>query len=244
MNDYSRMIEDMSSIGVNLSSHQIEQFDKYFNLLVEWNKVMNLTGITEFDEVCKLHFVDSLMAAHYYDFNKEASLIDVGTGAGFPGIPLRIVFPDLQVTLLDSLNKRVKFLDTVIDELGLNNEGSRIITVHGRAEDYANSKSGSLREQFDIGVARAVANMSTLSEYILPYVRVGGDFIAYKSNKAAEEMKDAGNAIKKLGGKLVMQKDTILPSSDIGRSIIFIKKEKSCPKIYPRKAGLPSKQPL
>ena len=245
MNDYSKMISDLKSINIELSDYQIEQFDKYYNLLVKWNEVMNLTAITEFNDVCQLHFVDSLMAVPYFDFNKkELSLIDVGTGAGFPGIPLKIAFPHLKVTLLDSLNKRLNFLNEVINELGLNEDGGSIETVHGRAEDYSNSKNGVLREKFDIGTARAVANMSTLSEYILPYVKVGGHFVAYKSNKINEEIELSKKAIKTLGGTISSVNNTFLPGSDIERSIVIINKSKTTPKLYPRKAGLPSKQPL
>lgn len=245
MNDYSKMICDLRSIGIELSDHQLEQFDKYFNLLVKWNEVMNLTAITEFNDVCQLHFVDSIMAAPYFDFSKEGlTLIDVGTGAGFPGIPLKIVFPSLKVTLLDSLNKRLNFLNEVIAELGLNEDGGSIETVHGRAEDFSKAKGGVLREKFDVGTARAVANMSTLSEYILPYVKVGGFFVAYKSNKINEEIDLSKSAIKTLGGTISSVNNTVLPGSDIERSIVIINKSKSTPKLYPRKAGLPSKQPL
>lgn len=178
-NKYSQMLKDLKSFNVELSDKQLEQFDKYYELLIKWNEVMNLTAITDFDDVCKLHFVDSISAVQYFDFSdKEYSLIDIGTGAGFPGIPLKIVFPNLHITLFDSLNKRLKFLDEVIDTLGLNESGS-IVTLHGRAEDYSSSKSkDSLRESFDLVVSRAVANMSTLCEYCLPYVKVGGNFIA------------------------------------------------------------------
>ena len=245
MNDYSKMINDLKSINIELTDHQIEQFDKYFNLLVKWNEGMNLTAITEFNDVCQLHFVDSIMAAPYFDFTKEGlTLIDVGTGAGFPGVPLKIVFPSLKVTLLDSLNKRLNFLNEVINELGLNEDGGSIETVHGRAEDFSKAKGGVLREKFDIGTARAVANMSTLSEYILPYVKVGGSFVAYKSNKINEEIDLSKSAIKILGGTLSSVNNTFLPGSDIERSIVIINKSKSTPKLYPRKAGLPSKQPL
>ncbi|MCR5769783.1 MAG: 16S rRNA (guanine(527)-N(7))-methyltransferase RsmG [Butyrivibrio sp.] len=245
MNDYTKMINDLKSIGIELSDHQLEQFDKYYNLLVKWNEVMNLTAITEFNDVCQLHFVDSIMAAPYFDFTKKGlTLIDVGTGAGFPGIPLKIVFPQLKVTLLDSLNKRLNFLNEVIQELELTQDGGSIETVHGRAEDYSKSKGGVLREKFDIGTARAVANMSTLSEYILPYVKVGGHFVAYKSNKINDEIDLSKIAIKTLGGSIKSVNNTFLPGSDIERSIVIINKSKPTPKLYPRKAGLPSKQPL
>ncbi len=243
-NNYDVMMKDLSSFGITLSEKQLEQFDKYYELLINWNSVMNLTAITEFSEVCKLHFVDSLSSYKYFDFNEsDYSLIDIGTGAGFPGIPLKIVFPHLHVTLFDSLNKRINFLNEVIDSLGLNEEGS-ITTLHGRAEDYASKKEGSLRESFDIVVSRAVANMSTLSEYCLPYVKVGGKFLAYKGEKAAEELSGAKGAIHLLGGKLISAEEFLLPNTDISRTICIVDKVEPTSKKYPRKAGTPSKQPL
>ncbi len=244
-NKYSQMLEDLKSFNVELSDKQLEQFDKYYELLIKWNEVMNLTAITDFDDVCKLHFVDSISAVQYFDFSdKEYSLIDIGTGAGFPGIPLKIVFPNLHITLFDSLNKRLKFLDEVIDTLGLNESGS-IITLHGRAEDYASSKSkDSLRESFDLVVSRAVANMSTLCEYCLPYVKVGGNFIAYKSEKASDELQKAKGAIHLLGGKLISSDEFLLPNTDINRTICIVNKIEPTSKKYPRKAGVPSKEPL
>lgn len=244
-NKYSQMLEDLKSFNVELSDKQLEQFDKYYELLIKWNEVMNLTAITDFDDVCKLHFVDSISAVQYFDFSdKEYSLIDIGTGAGFPGIPLKIVFPNLHITLFDSLNKRLKFLDEVINTLGLNESGS-IVTLHGRAEDYASSKSkDSLRESFDLVVSRAVANMSTLCEYCLPYVKVGGNFIAYKSEKASDELQKAKGAIHLLGGKLISSDEFLLPNTDINRTICIVNKIEPTSKKYPRKAGVPSKEPL
>ncbi len=241
---YSNLIKDFSEFGIELTDYQLEQFDKYYKLLIEWNEVMNLTAITEFDDVCKLHFVDSISACKFFDFSeKEYSLIDIGTGAGFPGIPLKIVFPNLNIVLFDSLNKRLKFLNTVIDELDLNKEGS-ISTLHGRAEDFATKKENSLRESFDIVVSRAVANMSTLSEYCLPYVKVGGKFIAYKSEKASDELSTSKGAIHLLGGKLISANEFMLPGTDISRTICIVDKVEPTSKKYPRKAGVPSKQPL
>lgn len=243
-NKYAKMIDDFCKLGLSLSDKQLQQFDDYQNMLVETNKVMNLTAITEFDDVCKLHFVDSVSASKYFDFTKEEySLIDVGTGAGFPGIPLKIMFPQLHVTLLDSLNKRLNFLNDVIEKLELNSEGS-IITLHGRAEDHSSAKGESLRETFDIAVSRAVANMSTLSEYCLPYVKVGGKFIAFKSEKASEELQAAKGALHLLGGKLTETYEFDLPDSDISRTICIVDKVEKTSKKYPRKAGVPSKQPL
>lgn len=240
---YSNMLNNMKTFGIELSDKQLDQFNSYYELLIQWNEVMNLTAITDFDDVCRLHFVDSISACRFFDFSKEYSLIDIGTGAGFPGVPLKIVFPNLNVTLFDSLNKRLKFLDEVIDKLDLNEEGS-ISTLHGRAEDYASTKKDSLRESFDIAVSRAVANMSTLCEYCLPYVKVGGNFIAYKSEKAADELLNAKGAIHLLGGKLISSEEFNLPNSDISRTICIVNKVEPTSKKYPRKAGVPSKSPL
>lgn len=241
---YANMIADMESLGVSLSDKQLEQFDMYYQLLIKWNEVMNLTAITEFDDVCRLHFVDSISACKYFDFSaSDYSLIDIGTGAGFPGIPLKIVYPNLKITLFDSLNKRLKFLNEVIDQLGLNEDGS-IVTLHGRAEDYASTKKDSLRETFDIAVSRAVANMATLCEYCLPYVKVGGHFIAYKSEKALEELGNAKGAIHLLGGKLSSANEFNLPNSEYSRTICIVDKVEATSKKYPRKAGIPSKEPL
>lgn len=229
---------DILNLGIKLSKKQISQFLKYYELLVEWNGFMNLTAITEYDEAMKKHFVDSLALIKAYDVSKEASVIDVGTGAGFPGLALKIAYPNLKITLLDSLNKRINFLNEVIIQLGL----SGIEAIHGRAEDFA--KPGKLREKFDLCVSRAVANLSTLSEYCLPYVKVGGEFISYKSEKMEEEMNAAKNAIHVLGGKIQRCEEFYLPDSDIYRNLVVIKKVKETPKKYPRKAGLPSKEPL
>ncbi len=241
---YKNMLDDFNSLGIELSDKQLEQFNSYYELLIKWNEVMNLTAITEFEDVCKLHFVDSISSFKYFDFKaNDYNLIDVGTGAGFPGIPLKIVFPHLHITLLDSLNKRLNFLNEVIDTLNLNEEGS-IKTLHGRAEDYSIAKEGSLRESFDIAVSRAVANMSTLSEYCLPYVKVGGKFIAYKSEKASDELSKAKSAIHLLGGKLESANEFLLPDSEVNRTICIVEKKENTSKKYPRKAGTPSKQPL
>ncbi len=244
INKFDQMIKDFSEFGISLSDYQLNQFNTYYDLLIEWNSFMNLTAITDFDEACKLHFVDSISSCKYFDFSaSDYSLIDIGTGAGFPGVPLKIVFPELHVTLFDSLNKRLKFLNEVIDKLNLNEKGS-ITTLHGRAEEYATKKEGSLRESFDIVVSRAVANMSTLSEYCLPYVKVGGKFIAYKSEKASDELLKAKGAIHLLGGKLSSSFDFVLPDSEVQRTICIVDKIEPTSKKYPRKAGIPSKQPL
>lgn len=230
--------KDLEEFQISLTDTQLSQFSAYYEMLVEWNEKMNLTAITERAEVEKKHFVDSLSLVKAYDLSGEHSLLDVGTGAGFPGIPLKIVFPKLQITLLDSLNKRIQFLNCVINELGL----TKIETIHGRAEDF--SKENLLREKFDLCVSRAVANMTTLSEYCIPYVKVGGVFISYKSERVTEELTQAERAITALGGKLKSQIDFYLPNSDIYRNLVVIEKKKPTPKQYPRKAGLPSKEPL
>lgn len=236
--DTAQFKKDLSAFGIVLSEQQVEQFLTYYELLTDWNRKINLTAITEYEDVMKKHFVDSLSLIRAFDVTKGVSVIDVGTGAGFPGLALKIAFPNLKVTLLDSLNKRILFLDEVIKTLGLKG----IKTIHSRAEDAA--RPGELRESFDLCVSRAVANLSTLSEYCLPFVRPGGRFISYKSEKLAEEIRGADKAISVMGGKLEKQVEFTLPDSDIYRNLVVIKKQKPTPKKYPRKAGLPSKQPL
>ena len=232
------LVQAARELDVNLSEIQVKQFIKYYEILVEWNSFMNLTGITEYEEVVVKHFVDSLLIVKSFDLSKTKSLIDVGTGAGFPGIPLKIIYPDINVVLLDSLNKRIKFLNEVISQLGLTN----IETMHGRAEDFGRDKV--YREKFDLCVSRAVANLTTLSEYCIPFVKKNGYFIPFKSGKIAEEVEEAKKAVKILGGSLEEVKPLMLPNTDIERSFVIIHKIENTKKLYPRSAGKPSKEPL
>ena len=230
--------KDALSFGITLSDQQLSQFYTYYELLIEWNEKMNLTAITDFEEVIKKHFLDSLSIGRILKQDSSVSILDIGTGAGFPGIPIKIAFSDTQITLMDSLNKRVNFLNEVICTLGL----EKIDAIHGRAEDFA--KKGMLRETFDICVSRAVANLSSLSEFCLPYVKKGGSFISYKSEKAMEEIENSKNAISILGGGEVLSDTFLLPGTDFTRTLVKIEKIKETPAKYPRKAGTPVKQPL
>lgn len=238
MNKEKFLISEVNKIGVNLSSKQVEQFMNYYSLLLEWNSFMNLTAITDFQDVVIKHFVDSISLIKAIDLHQSFSLIDIGTGAGFPGIPLKIVFPNLKVTLLDSLQKRIKFLDEVILKLNLN----EIDAVHGRAEDFA--KPDKLRELYDLCVSRAVANLSVLSEYCIPFVKPGGNFISYKSEKLIEELEKAKKAIFLLGGRLEKQIEFNLDNGNIYRNFVIIKKVQNTPKQYPRKSGVAIKKPI
>ena len=238
-----RIKEAFSEIDISLSDTQASQFEQYYRLLIKKNEVMNLTAITDFEEVLSKHFLDSLMICRMkswkeYLGEESYSLIDVGTGAGFPGIPIKIVYPKVKVVLLDSLNKRVQFLNEVISLIKLQD----INAVHGRAEDFA--KNPEYREQFDFCVSRAVANLASLSEYCIPFIKKGGNFIPYKSEKIEEEINDANNAIYLLGGTITEKEDFSLPNSDIYRCLLNIRKERTTPKKYPRKAGMPTKEPL
>jgi len=238
----NRLIEKAAKFHIALSEKQIHQFQTYYEMLVEKNKVMNLTAITELDEVITKHFLDSLALGKVYSDishpDKNFKVLDLGTGAGFPGIPLKIAFPHLEVTLMDSLNKRVKFLQSVIDKLEL----CDICAIHGRAEEAARNQL--YRESFDLCVSRAVANLSTLSEYCLPFVKVGGMCIPYKAAEVEEEVNTSKKAIVVLGGKFTVIKKLTLPDSDIERSFVFIEKVKHTPKAYPRKAGTASREPI
>ena len=226
----------LKDLQIELSDEQVQQFLTYYEKLVETNKVMNLTAITEFEEVVEKHFLDSLSLVKVCDLSNKIRILDLGTGAGFPGIPLKIAFPELEIVLADSLNKRINFLQDVIEELDL----KKITAVHARAEELARNKE--YREGFDLCVSRAVANLSTLSEYFMTFVKIGGNFISYKSGEIDEEVLNAKHAIFLLGGKTkeVFKFDLY----EQKRSFVIIEKTKGTPKAYPRKAGTPSKQPL
>ena len=239
-----KLTDGCKKLGLELDELKTEKLYRYYELVVEKNKLMNLTAITEEDEFISKHFVDSLSIIKAPDLKDELAqakgikLIDVGTGAGFPGMVLKIVFPSLKITLFDSLKKRLNFLDEVIAELELKD----IETLHGRAEDYGNNKL--YREKYDICVSRAVANMSSLSEYCLPFVKPDGLFVAYKSGESHSEIREASKAIKILGGNTEDIQDFMLPDSDIERSIVSVRKIKKTPAQYPRKAGTPAKEPI
>ena len=230
--------EGMKKISVDLSDNQAEQFFQYYEMLVEWNQVMNLTAITDMKDVVFKHFVDSVSLVKAINVSRETSLIDVGTGAGFPGIPLKIMFPEWKVTLLDSLNKRVRFLDEVIDKVGL----SGIYTIHGRAEDVGRDPKH--RENYDLCVSRAVANLATLSEYCMPFVKVGGNFISYKSGTIADELRQAEKAVRMLGGSMEDVASFRIEEIDAERSLVRIAKREKTSSKYPRKAGVPGREPL
>ena len=239
----NKLVNICNKINIEISDDQINCFEKYYELLIEKNKVMNLTAITDKEDVKVKHFIDSIALIPYLldkgiNINNELKIIDIGTGAGFPGLPLKIMMPDVKFTLLDSLNKRVSFLNEVIDELKLKD----IEALHGRAEDYASDNK--YREKYDICVSRAVANLSTLSEYCIPFVKKDGFFISYKAGESEEEINNSKNAIKILGGKINKVEEFVLPGTDASRVFVFIRKQELTDKKYPRKAGVPAKKPL
>lgn len=226
----------LAKMNISLLKEQYGQFYAYMELLIEWNEKMNLTAITDPKEIILKHFVDSLTIAKYV--KEDKSIIDMGTGAGFPGIPIKIYRKDIKVVLADSLNKRIKFLDEVIDKLKLEN----VETIHCRAEELGKNKQ--YREKFDYATSRAVANLSTLSEYLMPFVKLNGKCIFMKTIEVEEELEKAKKAIKTLGGKIEKVDKFEIPESDLGRSIIIVKKEKITPNKFPRKPGTPAKEPL
>lgn len=239
----NKLVNICNKINIEISDDQINCFEKYYELLIEKNKVMNLTAITDKEDVIVKHFIDSIALIPYLldkgiNINNKLKIIDIGTGAGFPGLPLKIMMPDVKFTLLDSLNKRVSFLNEVIDELKLKD----IEALHGRAEDYASDNK--YREKYDICVSRAVANLSTLSEYCIPFVKEDGYFISYKAGESEEEINNSKNAIKILGGKINKVEEFVLPGTDVSRVFVFIRKLELTDKKYPRKAGVPAKKPL
>jgi len=238
MRDNSILVNGAEKIGIVLSEKQQQQFETYYDYLVAQNEVMNLTAITEYEEVLTKHFLDSLFLVQTMKDFHGKKVLDLGTGAGFPGIPLKIAFPDTEFVLMDSLNKRISFLNRVIELLDL----KKITAVHGRAEEAG--RTAMYREQFDLCVSRAVARLSSLSEFCIPFVKPGGYFISYKAGDCKEECAEAKNAIKVLGGKLISAEESLLPDTEIARTFVVIQKEKHTPEKYPRGQGKPLKQPL
>lgn len=236
--DLSRFLDGLKELQIVLTDDQLQAFLIYYEMMVEKNKVMNLTAITEYEDVVEKHFLDSLSLVKAIDLSGKMTVLDLGTGAGFPGIPLKIAFPKLNLVLMDSLNKRIGFLDEVIMKLGL----KEIHAVHGRAEEMG--RKTEYRESFDLCVSRAVANLASLSEYCIPFVKKGGSFVSYKSGEIEEELKQADKAIRVLGGRLREVTGFRLPNTEMARSLVVIDKVKSTPKTYPRKAGTPSREPI
>ena len=232
------LVTKLKELNIDITQEKLDQLNRYYELLIEWNQKINLTSITKKEDVYLKHFYDSATIAKIINLNEYKTLCDIGSGAGFPGIVLKILYPNLKITLVDSLNKRIKFLNAVIEELDL----ADVETLHGRAEDYAKRKE--YREQFDLCVSRAVANLSTLSEYCIPFVKRNGYFVSYKSGSSDEEIQQAEKAVNILGGKIEKTDKFLLPETDMGRALVNIKKIKITPAKYPRKAGMPSREPL
>lgn len=238
MTNVNTLIDGLSNFNITLTEDQVNKFVIYKNLLKEWNQKINITSIEDDEEIDIKHFLDSLTPINTGLFKENVKVIDIGTGGGFPGIPLKIYKEDIEVVLLDSLNKRINYLNEVIKSLNLTD----ISAVHGRAEDFGQNKD--YREKFDIAVSRAVASLNILSEYCLPFVKVGGYFISMKGQDVEEEMKESTKAISVLGGRVEKKVDVAIPNSDITHSLIIIKKIKETPTKYPRSAGKPKKNPL
>ncbi len=235
--EFSKIIHEYSNeIGVSLNEKQVNQFYNYMKLLLQWNEKMNLTAITEPEQIILKHFIDSMTISKYIE--DGAKLIDVGTGAGFPGIPVKIIREDIEVTLLDSLNKRINFLKEVISQLEL----TKIESVHFRVEEFGKNKS--YRESFDCATSRAVANLSTLVEYLIPLLKVDGFCISMKGPNIESEIQESKNAILLLGGKVERVEKFQLPRSDMDRNVVVIRKVKHTPAKFPRKPGMPSKEPI
>ncbi len=229
--------DSLNDLNIDFGEDMIKKFNDYYDLLIEWNKKINLTAITDYEEVVVKHFIDSILICRFIDISSKR-IFDIGTGGGFPGIPLKILCPDCEMILIDSLNKRIGFLNKVINSLGLN----KIEAIHGRAEDLARDKD--LRNSGDIVVSRAVSNLSTLSEYCIPFIKKGGIFISYKSEKSDDEIESAANAISILNSRIKEVKEIAIPFSDIRRKFVIIENIKEVDKRYPRKAGIPIKNPL
>ncbi len=238
MSFYNIMKKASDDVNMEFNEEKYNKFIKYMRLVQEWNEKINLTAITEDEEFVKKHFIDCIKAFKSDEIKSAKTLIDVGTGAGFPGVPIAIMRDDLEVTLLDSLNKRINFLNLVVKELDLKN----VKTIHSRAEDGA--RKVDFRESFDVATSRAVANMAVLSEFCLPYVKVGGNFVALKGPAIEEELKNSTNALGVLGGKLKDVIEVTIEDTDLKHNIVVVSKKKECPKSYPRKAGIITKKPI
>ena len=228
--------EFLKEINIDITLEQTENFYKFMNLLLEWNEKINLTALTSQEDIILKHFVDSLTVLKY--IKSKESIVDIGTGAGFPGIPIALMYKDNNITLVDSLNKRINFLEEVKRQMNIKN----VVTIHTRAEEFGQNKQ--YRENFDIAVSRAVANLSVLAEYLIPLVKLGGKIICMKGSSVLEEINNSKLAIKELGGEIKQIEEFYLPRTDMKRNVIIIEKVKNTPKKYPRKAGTPSKQPI